>query len=205
MKIIFVITVILSQIGFLGVRHEAYVPRHTNVVLVAGEYCPLSTIDYRLRPTVALHAYHISNFEMEYNAETKALEIIAKIFIDDLEEGIAASGVDENLYLCTDREVDGSDEYIYGYLSSKINIKIDGQEVSFGYIGKETSEDLVAMYCYLEVENIEPINEITISNDMLMELFDDQINIIKLKSKSTGKRGFMMLKKGQHSDTVQLQ
>jgi len=50
------------------------------------------------------------------------------------------------------------------------------------------------MYCYLEVEQIPAVNEITISNDMLMEVFDDQINIIKLKSKSTGKRGFMMLK-----------
>jgi len=86
-----------------------------------------------------------------------------------------------------------------------MNITVDGQEKAFNFIGKETSEDLVAMYCYLEVEDVQSVNEITISNDMLMDLFDDQINIVKLKSKSTGKRGFMMLKKGQHSDTVQLQ
>ena len=142
---------------------------------------------------------------LEYNAKTQALEIIAKIFIDDLEEGIAASGIDEKLYLCTEREVESGDEHIYAYISSKMTITVDGEERSFNYIGKETSEDLIAMYCYLEVEEVPSVNEITVSNDMLMELFDDQINIVKLKSKSTGKRGFMMLKKGQHADTVLLQ
>ena len=150
------------------------------------------------------HDYHISNFEIEYNGETNALEIIAKIFIDDLEDGIAASGVEEKLYLCTDREIESSDQHIYDYLQEKVKINIDGVDVFFNYIGKEASEELLAMYCYLEVENVTEVNEITISNEMLMEIFDDQINIIKLKSKSTGKRGFMMLKKGAHADTVQL-
>jgi len=150
-----------------------------------------------------VHDYHISNFEIEWNAETKALEIIAKIFIDDLEDGIAASGVEEKLFLCTDREIEAGDDHIFAYLTDKMAINVNGEDVSYNYIGKEVSEDLVALYCYLEVENVESVEEITISNDMLMELFDDQINLIKLKSKSTSQRGFMMLKKGQHSDTVE--
>jgi|GEM_PF-118022 len=171
---------------------------------VAFEDHGLSTIDHRLPLAAALHEYHMSNIDIEYNAETEALEIIIKIFIDDLEDGIKASGIEEKLYLCTDRESETGDDHIYTYLQDKMKLNVDGEDVSFNYIGKETSEDLVAMYCYLEVENIPIVNEITVSNNMLMEVFDDQINIIKLKSKSTGKRGFMMLKKGQHSDTAEL-
>ena len=152
----------------------------------------------------ALHDYHMSNIDIEYNAETQALEIIAKIFIDDLEDGIAASGVEEKLYLCTDREVETGDDQVYAYLQDKMKINVNGADVSFNFIGKETSEDLVAMYCYLEVEQVLSVNEISVSMDLLMEVFEDQVNVIKLKSKSTGKRGFMMLKKGKHSDTVQL-
>lgn len=168
----------------------------------AREVSPSSTTN--MLKIDGLHDYHISNIEIEYNAETQALEIIMKIFIDDLEDGIAESGVEEKLYLCTDREIEDGDYFVYDYLQSKMKINVDGKDVGFNYIGKETSEDLVAMYCYLEVEDITKVGEITISNDMLMEVFDDQVNIVKLKSKSTGKRGFMMLKKGQHSDTAQL-
>ena len=230
MKIILGFIFFVSQISFLAARHAVFGAKHTlntvefcgqtpvgealsnsklpstetRLVQASAEHPRLSTIDYRLRAPLA-HDYHISNFEIEYNAETKAIEIIAKIFIDDLEDGIAASGVEEKLYLCTDREIETGDDQIYTYLSNKMNISLDGQSRSFNYIGKEASEDLVAMYCYLEIEDVQSINEITVSNDMLMDLFDDQINIVKLKSKSTGKRGFMMLKKGEHSDTVNLQ
>jgi len=201
MNVFFGLILVFSQTAFLGATEYTMLSSFCGTPATYSS--TLITNNSTLRAPFA-HDYHISNFEIEYNAETKALEIIAKIFIDDLEDGIAASGVTEKLYLCTDRELATGDDYVYAYLSDKMSIKVDGQSRSFNYIGKEVSEDLVAMYCYLEIEDVQSINEITVSNDMLMELFDDQINIVKLKSKSTGKRGFMMLKKGEHSDTVQL-
>ena len=212
MNFILGIVFFVTQVSGLGFGHQALGLRGS---IDASAICEQSTVGgaigshnltlttYNLKlPEFTAHDYHISNFEIEYNAETKALEIIAKIFIDDMEDGIANSGVEEKLYLCTDREIESGDDYVFNYLTEKLKINVNGQDVSFNFIGKEVGEELVAMYCYLEVENIASVEEITISNDMLMELFDDQINIIKLISKSNSKRGFMMLKKGAHSDTV---
>jgi len=84
--------------------------------------CGPRTMDCGLPLAAALHDYHMSNIDIEYNAETQALEIIAKIFIDDLEDGIAASGVEEKLYLCTDREVETGDDQVYAYLQDKMKI-----------------------------------------------------------------------------------
>jgi len=209
MKLLIVVLFLFGWISpqsMVDGRQATHVPNSTCTTgeHVAFENHGLSTFDLRLPLAAALHDYHMSNIDIEYNAETQALEIIMKIFIDDLEDGIKASGVEEKLYLCTDREVETGDVQVYTYLQEKMKLNVDGEAVSFNYIGKETSEDLVAMYCYLEVEDVPFVNEITVSNDMLMEVFDDQINIIKLKSKSTGKRGFMMLKKGAHSDTAKL-
>ncbi|MBT8220429.1 MAG: hypothetical protein KJP00_11415 [Bacteroidia bacterium] len=150
------------------------------------------------------HDFHLSNVEIEYNAKAQSLQMIMHLFIDDLEDGIAQSGVDKKLYLCTEREVEGADQYIRDYISSKFSVSVDGQPMEYVFLGKETSEDIVAMDCYLEIENLNSVSEIEISNDLLMEVFDDQVNIIKLKSTLTGKKGFMMLKKGSHTDTVQL-
>lgn len=150
------------------------------------------------------HDYHLSNVEIEYNAKAQALQIIMHIFIDDLEDAIANAGVEQKLYLCTDREVEDADQYISDYISSKFAIMVDDKPVDYVFLGKETSPDIIAMDCYLEVEDLTSASEIAISNDLLMEVFEDQVNIIKLKSTLTGKKGFMMLKKGSHSDIVQL-
>jgi len=199
MKVLVILILVFSQIGFDGLIPKTKEVRHGNRFKLSENLAPYVLL---LAPTI--HDYHLSNIEIEFNEDAQALQIIMKIFIDDLEDGIAASGVEEKLYLRTEREIEAGDQHVFDYLTKKMIIHVDGAEVHFNYIGKETSEDLIAMYCYLEVENISSVTEITVSNDMLMELFDDQINIVKLKSTATGKRGFMMLKKGQHSDTAEL-
>ena len=94
MRFIVGILLIVSQMGVLGASHEASGVR--DMRSTPEETWP-STESHRPRSAIALHDYHISNFEIEYNAETNALEIIAKIFIDDMEDGNANSGVEEKL------------------------------------------------------------------------------------------------------------
>ena len=71
--------------------------------------------------------------------------------------------------------------------------------VEYEYIGKETSEDLQAIWCYLEIINIESIKSIRVENSLLMELFDDQKNIIHIMMPDK-KQGYFMLEKGKSSD-----
>ncbi|MFT7603922.1 MAG: hypothetical protein ACI8VT_001490, partial [Saprospiraceae bacterium] len=71
----------------------------------------------------------------------------------------------------------------------------------FEFIGKEQSEDLQAVWCYLEVTNIKFFNSIEVTNSLLMEVFEDQKNIVHIKAPDN-KQGYFLFQKGQEHDKV---
>lgn len=148
------------------------------------------------------HEFHFSKCDIEYSKEDKALQIAMRIFIDDLEEALAKSG-NPNLKLCTSKEVDSADSIIQSYLQEKFKITVDEASHNFTFVGKETSEDLMAVWCYLEVVDIEPVENIRIKNSILMDIFDDQKNMVVLKYSKEKKEHFLF-QVGEDTGALQL-
>lgn len=143
------------------------------------------------------HEFHFSRCEIDYSKEDDALQISLRIFIDDLEEAILKEKKIGDLKLCTKKESDNAEEVLLEYLKSKFIINIDGTLGELNFIGKETSDDLMAVWCYFEVPNASPKNEILIENNVLMELFDDQKNMVVLKVESS--KEHFLFQKGDSS------
>ncbi|MEW4924332.1 DUF6702 family protein [Algibacter sp. 2305UL17-15] len=132
---------------------------------------------------VSLHKYYISNTQIEYIGEKKSIQIITRIFIDDL-ENVLRERYDEAITL-DDENSRTNDLYIEKYLNAKIKIKINDEAVSFVFIGKEMETGIVKSY--LEIENVEAVKTFEISNQTLFDLFSEQQNIIKLDINSKQK------------------
>ena len=147
-----------------------------------------------------LHEFHVSKVQVDYNVAEKAVQISMHIFIDDLEEALRKQGVNA-LYFCTKKENEKADMHLEAYLHQCFQLEIDGKAVTYEYIGKEPSEDLAAIWCYLEITNIADLQELSISNSVLMEVFDDQKNIIQI-TKSGKNQGYFLFSKGNSSDRV---
>ena len=150
----------------------------------------------------SFHEYHLSNTEIRYNEDENALQITTRIFIDDLEETLGRDG-HTGLFLCTEREPDHAESLVANYLKEKLLIKVDGEAMSFDYLGKEISDDLIATWCYLEILDVAPSEEIEVENNVLLESFDDQKNIVNVKTDS-GKRAMFILQNGETSGTLKL-
>ena len=131
-----------------------------------------------------LHKYYISVTQIEFVKEKQSVQIISRIFIDDLET-LLKERYDETLTLAIKNESVNTDKYISKYLGEKLKIKINGNPVSVNFIGKEYETDIAK--CYLEISNIKSIESIEISNQVLFDLFPDQQNIIKTKINSKDK------------------
>jgi hypothetical protein len=131
-----------------------------------------------------VHEYYVSVTEIEYVKEQRSLQIISRIFIDDIEK-LLRERYDESISLTDKVEKSTVNYYIEKYLKEKITIRIDDNKQQLNFIGKEYEDDI--MFCYLEVLNIEDINTIEISNKVLFELYEKQQNIIKTKIKSKNK------------------
>jgi len=122
------------------------------------------------------HDFHLSKCKIKYRSETKSWELSAHIFIDDLQEAIKNKGVDISS-IFEELEEDYVNEAIYYYLLDNIQIELNGRTLEAEWIGKELSEDLYAVWIYLEIPNQELFGELIIDNNILLELFDDQTNI----------------------------
>lgn len=125
-----------------------------------------------------LHKYYISLTKVEYKEESNSVQITMRIFIDDLQEAINTT-YHKNLELDEANKSNEIDTLIRKYISPKFKVTINKVASTYSYLGKEFDNDVV--YLYLEIKKIKMINAIEIKNDVLMELFSDQINIIKLK------------------------
>ena len=140
------------------------------------------------------HKFYVSITKIEYVKEKKSLQIITKIFTDDIEDALQQR-YDPSISLDTKKETETSDEYVQKYILQKLNIKVNGKPVQLNFIGKEYDVDMLV--AYIEVTNVPNLKSIEIENKVLMEMFPEQQNIIHLKT--TNSRKSLMLDKDEPS------
>jgi len=131
-----------------------------------------------------IHKYYISVTKIEYVENKKAIQITSRIFIDDFESLLKTKHHD-TITLGETNEPKIIDVYIKNYLKEKITIKINEEVVDVVFLGKEYDGDI--MCCYLEIEGVKKIKSFKISNKILLDVFEDQQNIVKLKMNSKQK------------------
>ncbi len=68
------------------------------------------------------------------------------------------------------------DTLVKKYIGSHLQIKADGLTARIQYLGFEKAEEAVNVY--FEAENIAVVKKIEITNSILHDLFDDQVNIM---------------------------
>jgi hypothetical protein len=125
------------------------------------------------------HPFHVSVVEIEHNASDKTLEISCKIFTDDF-ESILAKNYNTKVDLINPTDKAAMDTLVKKYIYSHLSIKVNGKPVVLNYIGYENEKE--AAYGYIEVANVSSVSKLDISNNILFDKFDDQVNIMHVKA-----------------------
>ncbi|SOU87252.1 DUF6702 family protein [Tenacibaculum dicentrarchi] len=136
----------------------------------------------------SLHKYYISLTEISYQEETKSVQMIMNVFMDDIETAINKD-YNVDLQLTSNNELKNVDSLFVNYLTKNFKIKINKKQATYNFIGKEYDGDIV--YFYLETEHITSINTIEIENNMLVKYFPEQQNLIKASVKKERKSLFL--------------
>ena len=135
------------------------------------------------------HKFYTSVTQIEYIKEKQAIQIISRIFIDDLEK-VLRERYNQTLTLSDKNEKEQINDYIGKYLTSKINIKINNIDSEIIFLGKEYANDVII--CYLEIKNVESINSFEITNTVLFDLNSKQQNIVRTNI-NTNKKSFVLI------------
>ena len=132
----------------------------------------------------SVHKYYLSLTQINFNSETKSIQVIINVFMDDIEDALNKE-YNIDLQLTSEKELKDNDIYFERYLNEQLSFKVNNISKEYKYIGKEYDGELV--YFYLEIENISVVTQIEIVNKILTKYFPKQENLIKSKVGSTNK------------------
>ena len=125
------------------------------------------------RPT---HPVHTSITQMQYNAAEKTFEVSLRVFTDDLEEALTKENNNQRVRL-SDKDANGP--LVERYVRKHFGLtSASRQRKPFRYLGKEQEVD--ATWIYVEVPYNEPVQGSLLQQSMLMDLFDDQMNLVNV-------------------------
>jgi len=121
------------------------------------------------------HPLYITVTEINHNPKDKTLEISCKTFTNDFEavlEKTAHAKVD----LSDVKAKAVTDKLIADYVEKHLLLKVDGRPVALQFVGSEKEED--GTWSYFQVSNIPSVKKIDVSNSLLYDNFNQEINIM---------------------------
>ena len=122
-----------------------------------------------------VHPLHVSVTEINHNVNDKTLEISCKLFTDDFER-VLTQNYKTKVDLINPPDRPAMEKLVNDFIQSHITIKADGKSVKLSYLGYEKDND--AIYSYFQADNISSVKKIEVVNNILYEIFTDQINLM---------------------------
>lgn len=154
----------------------------TKITIVALLFVGLSSFN--------AHKFYVSVTKVEYKKEAQTLQIITKIFIDDVED-VLNERYNTTTNLDTKKETQRDRDLLKEYILKKLIVEVNGEKPTLNYLGIDYEPGMVK--AYIEINNVAQCNSIGIENTMLMEKFEEQQNIIHLTI--DGEKRSMVLEK----------
>ena len=160
-------------------------------------YCLLLFTFYFLFSTeVKAHRFHTSLTVMEYNSETKNIEISMQLFTHDLVQ-VLEKRHNKRIEL----EKKETDALIFDYVSEKFNLNdSDDKFYKLNWVGKELEIDKI--FVYLEIPFEGNLEGKKIQNTIFFEAFDEQTNLVILKFEQ--KKADLLFKVGDKLKEIQV-
>lgn len=141
-----------------------------------------------------LHKFYVSVTDVEYNPETESLQLISRIFTDDM-ENLLKTRYNKELYLTKKEEHPEADKYLQKYLSQKLKVEVNGKLYPLKYLGKKYDNDILKLF--IEIENVDYPEQVLVQNEILTDLFPDQKNVVHVELE--GETKSLLLSRGNES------
>lgn len=113
---------------------------------------------------------------MQFNPKTKTFEISIRMFTDDLENALSRESGQKIHLSANDKHDPLIEKYVRAHFAYTTP---DQQRKAIEYVGHEIEAD--ANWIYIEMPFAEAFRGGQLQQDVLMELFDDQVNMVNIQ------------------------
>lgn len=127
----------------------------------------------------AFHPFYLGVTHFKLNSKSNTLETSVKLFTNDFEASLKKlNGKTVDLINGSNKEE--INKLINKYLQAHLNIKVNGKNAAFDYIGFEIEKDVT--WIFVEYKKIKSLKTLDIENTLLYDSFDKQTNIIRVET-----------------------
>lgn len=147
------------------VRHSVFLP--CLLLLVFG-----------ILASFQVHDFHTSLTQMQFEAKSQTIEISIRMFTDDLETALTHENGGKPVHFGGPAK---PDQLLERYVRKHF-VVADAQRKPkpYTYVGYEQESD--AHWVYIEMPaGADPFKSIVIKQDILMDLFSDQVNLVNIQ------------------------
>ena len=123
------------------------------------------------------HDIHFTKTTLDYNEETKSLQVVMNVFTDDLELAIESVHDGLDLEIGAENQHELTDSLVGAYVIDHLMFKNNHKNIEFDFIGFEYDYDICYMYLESQPFTTKSCNSNTIAVRMFYELFEDQENV----------------------------
>lgn len=130
------------------------------------------------------HAFHTSLTQIDHNVKEKSLEVSIRMFTDDLENTLSKENNGQRFRI---ENNDKNDPFVERYVRKHFKLSTaKGQSKAYTYLGKENEGDATWVYIEIPLQEAD-IQGFKLQQDVLMDAFDDQVNIVNITFKGERK------------------
>ena len=126
-----------------------------------------------------VHDHYVSITTINLNGDSKKIELTVQLTAHDIEYYFEKEK-NFQLHLGTAKENPKADELLSGYIQNHLTISVDDKPVLIKYLGKETKLD-ETLWLYFEGDLPKMLPSISIKNDLLLQSFENQQNIVHIE------------------------
>ena len=136
-------------------------------------------ISFFIAPGTNMHDHFVSITTININDNSKKIELTIQLTAHDIEHYFEKEK-NFQLHLGTAKENPKADVLLSDYIQNHLTISLDDKPVLIKYLGKETKLD-ETLWLYFEGDLPNSLPSIEIKNDILLQSFENQQNIIHIE------------------------
>jgi hypothetical protein len=121
------------------------------------------------------HPFYLSVTEINYNPDSKRIELSVRMFTDDFENALRAQ-YKQSIDLINPKDINQMNQFVREYIGKNLEIIADGKPVPVKFLGYEKDQDVI--WSYFESEELLKPGHYRITNTLLYQHIESQSNII---------------------------
>ena len=118
--------------------------------------------------------------DINYNNNSKELEVSIRIFTDDFENTLRKNHSNVNIDIAHPASQTEMNAFVNDYIQKNLLFQVNGKPAVMSFAGYEQEQE--SIWTYFEIRNVTAVQNVSVTNTLLHDYNTNQVNMIHIKA-----------------------